>query len=470
MREDTGLTSFKFSLSDTEFTNLTKVIERKTGLMFTREKQRELQIKLDKLKTTVIPNSTSELICAAKESNDVLQKIVNVLTVGESYFFRNKPHFSVLRKHVFPRLIEDAQRTKSLHIWCAGCAGGEEPYSIAILLKDEFPFTQEWNIKLTATDINTDFLTRARAGVFRKWSFRGVDESIIRKHFDSKDNEEFFLHDDIKQAVNFQRFNLFDFLNGERLFEDRVDLLLCRNVLIYFPFQISDRIVSEFSEVLRPGGYLFVGHSEAFPALGNLEAIYSDATYYYRKHQADSEIPIPVSVPLTASIPGLGISSAVVRNSMMPKSGFFRRVSKLPSILPFFNVKETLDKARELADNGCTADALSMLQRLTEGELRLDHRAHFLSALIADQAGYSIRASDSLKRAIFLQKNFVVGHYYLGVICLREGNNIDAKRHLKNVVKLLDELQPDTELEEAEGLTAGRLSEIVNSLFMEIEI
>jgi chemotaxis protein methyltransferase CheR len=468
MADDLKSAVSRFALSDVEFLNLTKIIENRTGLSFSAEKQREFQLKLEKLPVSSIPASPAELIDAARLSDEVLQRLVNVLTVGESYFFRNRPHFNALLNQVFPALIREGEKKKSLNIWCAGCSTGEEPYSIAMMIRDAFPHIKDWDVTLTATDINTDFLTRARAGIFRKWSFRGVDDQVIRRHFHQNAQGDYQIHDNIKRSVAFKHFNLHDLQDGARPISGNLDLLLCRNVLIYFPFQVADQIVEGFREMIRPGGFLFLGHSEAFPSLGNFEATHSDATYYYRRYLKEPARRMSMAVPATASIPGFA-----VKTSILPPAYAQRSVSPFNAVNivtrnEVLSSTDMLASARALADSGRTTDALSLLEKLSEGELRLDYRVHFLSALISDHAGYAGRASESLKRAIFLEKNFVVGHYYLGVICQREGEDGAAKRHFKNVLRLLDDLSPDVELEEAEGLTAGRLQEIVKSLFAEI--
>ena len=469
MKNSTSGGKKRFDLSDIEFSTLADIIGSRTGLLFSSEKRREFQMKLEKLPLSSIPESPAALIDAALISDEVMQKLINALTVGESYFFRNRPHFNALRNEVFPSLIDAAYDRQSLNIWCAGCAGGEEPYSIAMMIRDEFPVLAGWNVTITATDINTDFLERARSGMFSKWSFRGVDDSIIRRHFHQTARDEFLLHENIKRAVTFRQFNLSELPVGARPTGGNIDLLLCRNVLIYFPFQTADRIVTEYRDLLRPGGYLFLGHSEAFPALGNLEALHSDATYYYRRYLNEPTRLLSMAAPATASVPGFA-----VRTTLYPSTAMGHSLSMYPAMdSELEESSETgalMETARELADSGKTAEASAILEKLAEGELRLDHRVHFLLALIADHAGYALRAMESLRRAIFLEKDFVVGHYYLGVICQREGEIIEAGRHFKNVLRLLDETPPDLMLDAADGLTAGRLKEIVSSLSLEMEL
>lgn len=449
----------RFAMTGIEFSRMTELIEQRTGLLFSQEKQREFQLKLEKLPPNCVPSRPGELIDELSVSDDVLQKVVNVLTVGESYFFRNHPHFSALGTKVLPALIEAAKDARVLNIWCAGCACGEEPYSIAVLLNDEFPQLKDWNITLTATDINTDFLARARTGVFRKWSFRGDDDAVLRRHFKKNEDGDYLLDEDIRRRVVFKHFNLFDMLSGALPVAPHLDLLLCRNVLIYFSFQTADRIASAYREMLRPGGYLFLGHSEAFPSLASFEAVHSNATYYYRRHVKEPDRRLPARVSTTASIPGFAVSTSSVPVSFDEHgTDIEARIRESANLL---------DTARSLADSGNTAEALALLDNNADSELQLDYRTHFLSALIADHAGCVMRAMESMKRAVFLEKDFIVGHYYLGILCRREGDFSAAERYLKNALRLLDELPGEAQLDEADGLTAGSLEEIVSNLLAE---
>lgn len=457
--------------TEEEFFRLTAVIEENTGLTFSPEKQRELSIKLGKLSPIEGVHSAEDLIREASRSAAVLQKIINVITVGESYFFRNRPHFNALKETIIPELVEMAETRGSLNIWCAGCANGEEPYSIAILLKDHFPQLAGWEVSIVATDINTDYLASAEEGVFRNWSFRGVAPDIIRRHFELLDDGSFRISRNIAKQVSFQHFNLARVLEGHRPVQDPVDLLLCRNVLIYFPYKTSDDIIRQFRDTLRPGGFLLVGHSEAFPSLGNFEPIYSSATYYYRRHLDDAAFRLTMPAAATAAIPGIAVRSTYMPLRPSSIAAPFP-VSSMPRY-SFSSIPEPVDElsvARELANGGNSEEALALLDDLAVGRGRLDHRVHFLKAIVVDHKGQARQATDSLKRAIFLNKNFVVGHYYLGVISQREGDRAAALRHFKNVIRLLDKLPPSQPLEEAEGLSAKWLREMVGGQFEELAL
>ncbi|MCP4601885.1 MAG: protein-glutamate O-methyltransferase CheR [Proteobacteria bacterium] len=474
-----------FQLDDTQYLKLTDLIEKRTGLSFSPEKQREFQFKLqDSFRSNDILNGI-ELINAVRESDEVLQNVVNCLTIGESYFFRNKPHFEALTEQILPQLIRNAKTKKRLRIWSAGCATGEEPYSLAILIHEHFPELADWNISILGTDINTGFLERAQEGIYKKWSFRGVDENLIWKYFQEEGDNRYRLHADIKRAVKFKRFNLAETPFAGRLPNTEYDLILCRNVLIYFSFKFANRVVAALGDITHPGSYLLVGHSEAFPALSQLDVIYSNATYYYRCHRIPGEKADQQSIAPgpTLSIPGIGVKT-IVPKSPVPepvigykflsktsstllkprsKSGILRKAKKI-------DITGELEQLRRDVNEGKINETLERLSALANGPGKLDYRVHFLRSIVGDQAGKTKESITSLKQAIFLKKDFVIGHFFLGVLYQREGRNKMSAKSFRNARGLVAKLPNDHLLDEAEGLTAGRLEEIVQARLEEVRL
>ncbi|MDJ0762266.1 MAG: CheR family methyltransferase [Myxococcota bacterium] len=476
----------RFHLSDDVFSDLSKLLEDQVGLCFSIEKRHELEKKLISRFPDCHNMSGAELVALLRTSDKILQEVVNLLTVGESYFFRNKPHFEALAEQAIPQLIETGRRAKELRIWCAGCATGEEPYSLSMLLRERFPSLSDWRISITGTDINTGFLERAKEGIFSRWSFRGVDESIIWKYFTREDEHRYRIHADIRRTVDFRQLNLAEIPFSGRLPEVAYDLIMCRNVLIYFSFQFANQVVMSLGDVARPGSYLFVGHSEAFPALSQLDVIYSNATYYYRYHQGAAGKPSRRSlIPGPAlSIPGIGVKTIVPKS---PKPLPVEKIDRAPMSKPkeakprqrilsarskkkTANMTEELERARRQVNEGRIEETIGLLEHLALGPGKLDYRVHFLRAIVADQAGRVQESIRSLKQAIFLNKGFIIGHFYLGVIHQREGQSQASRRSFRNARNLVAKLPNDHLLDEAEGLTAGRLKEIVEARFEEIKL
>ena len=186
------------------------------------------------------------------------------ITNTESFFFRDKGQFRLLRNYIFPDLIKQRANTKTIHIYSAGCSSGEEPYSIAMLLSELIADIREWDITILGIDINSVALDKARKGIYRPWSFRGVDRNIQNQFF-KKINDQYHINSDIKNMVNFQTGNLLDdsFANPLSTARD-IDLILCRNVFIYFSNSAIKTVLDKFYNALCPLGYLMVGHAELY--------------------------------------------------------------------------------------------------------------------------------------------------------------------------------------------------------------
>ena len=199
-----------------------------------------------------------------EQSNQEWTLLISTITNIESFFFRDKGQFNLLKNYILPTLIEQRSREKTLRICSAGCSTGEEPYSIAILLllADLIPDLNDWDLKILGIDINSTAIERAKAGIYRPWSFRGVESAILERFFKESDNH-YQIDGVIKEMVDFQIGNLVDssFLDPPLDVTD-MDLILCRNVFIYFNNAAIGKILDKFYNALRPSGYLLVGHTE----------------------------------------------------------------------------------------------------------------------------------------------------------------------------------------------------------------
>jgi chemotaxis protein methyltransferase CheR len=230
-------------------------------------------------------------------------------------------------------------------------------------------------------------------------------------------------------------------------------------------------VVESLTETLAPGGYLLVGHAESFPALAKLEAVFSNATYYYRRAAAGERAGTTTPPGRTLSIPGIGVGT--LQPSVAPPSPWSwpAAESSVPGIptAEELALEADLECARAHADRGETSPALEILAQLATGAGDLDPRVHFLQAIVFDQDGNSERAIGCLRKALFLNREFTIAHYYLGVVCEREGDDKTAARCFRNVCRLVDRLPDDAEIGEAKGLMVGRLREIVTERINELE-
>lgn len=199
------------------------------------------------------------LLLYDKKREEELAAAIDLLTVNETFFFREQNQLKAFSEEILAEIKETNKNRRKIRIWSAGCSTGEEPYTIAILILDS-GFFDGWEIEILGSDINQRVLTAARRGVYRKTSFRSTDTYFIVKYF-KEDNGLFTISDDVKRLVSFSYLNLLDPLRMR--FVGPVDLVFCRNVLIYFDQESRKKVVDNFYESLVEGGHLLLGHAES---------------------------------------------------------------------------------------------------------------------------------------------------------------------------------------------------------------
>ncbi len=198
--------------------------------------------------------------------SDLLQRelpiMLDVLTTNKTNFFREPKHFEFLRQRVIPEM----EKLKRMRIWSAGCSSGEEPFSIAITLIEGISDISRWDIKILATDISLRMLAIAREATYELLKLENIPHEIISKYFSRSKGESgicYKVKDEIRSMVRFARLNLMESWPMKGPF----DVIFCRNVMIYFDDPTRERLINRFWRLLRPGGYLFVGHSESLTSL-----------------------------------------------------------------------------------------------------------------------------------------------------------------------------------------------------------
>ena len=253
----------KVDLADEEFRLLSTFIYEYCGLYFDESNRFLLESRLQKRLRTYHFDSFLKYYHYLLFHQDRVQEInelLNVITTNETYFFREQNQLDAFSNEVLPYIAQQKARRRQIRIWSAGCSTGEEPYTIAILLKESGLF-EGWNVDIIGTDISQQVLKSARKAEYSPSSFRTTDSSRIRRYFKTSENGKQILCDSIRTMVHFGHHNLLDEkmlgLIGE------CDLIMCRNVIIYFDRDAKAKVISAFHRKLVPGGYLFLGHSES---------------------------------------------------------------------------------------------------------------------------------------------------------------------------------------------------------------
>jgi chemotaxis protein methyltransferase CheR len=196
-------------------------------------------------------------------------EMINAISTNLTHFFREGKHFDYMREILVPEMIAAARNTRSscLRGWSAGCSTGEEPYTLAIVLMENIPDPLGWDIKILATDIDSSVLERASAGHYEKKQLREMPPMLINKYFErtgDRKNPVYEVKPNLKRLIAFRRLNL---MRNPYPFKGPFDFIFCRNVMIYFDRPTQETLVNRYYQLLRPGGHLFVGHSESLTGL-----------------------------------------------------------------------------------------------------------------------------------------------------------------------------------------------------------
>jgi chemotaxis protein methyltransferase CheR len=207
-----------------------------------------------------------EYYCLVKHSqgrSQELPSLLDTLMICETSFFRNQPQFDLLRQVILPEIIEKKERagTRLIRVWSAGCSTGQEPYSAVIAMLESLPDAEPWTLRVFASDLSFTALERAQCGLYREDQLKGIEDRCISKYF-RRENDHYAVNDAVKRRVIFDYHNL-KHDNGLR----GLDLVFCRNVMIYFDADEQRRLVTRFGNCLLPGGYLFLGHAESLQGL-----------------------------------------------------------------------------------------------------------------------------------------------------------------------------------------------------------
>ena len=227
--------------------------------------------------------SLEELVATIRRTGaqDLTRQVVEGMTTNETSFFRDLHPFETLKTHVLPELIAKRSRERTLTIWSSACSSGQEPYTIAMILREHFPALSSWNVRLIATDLSTQILSRAREGVFNQTEVnRGLPVALLLKYF-RKEGLQWRINDEIRKLVEFREMNL---VETWPLTLPTIDIVFMRNVLIYFSPDTKKAILGKIRRVLHPNGYLFLGGAETTMNLdASFERIQLGKSVCYRR-------------------------------------------------------------------------------------------------------------------------------------------------------------------------------------------
>ncbi len=206
-----------------------------------------------------------------RKKDEELAILVDNLTTNETYFFREGPQLRAFSEEILPELRRTLADRKALRIWSAGCSTGEEPYTIAMLLLESGDWWRDWQVEILGSDINQRVLHTARRGVYKKSAHRASSPEMIAKYFVEEEKGDYRIVDRVKELVSFSYLNLLDPYKTSLI--SNMDVIFCRNVIIYFDKEAKRKVIESFHHKLREGGYLLLGHSESLINISNAFAL-----------------------------------------------------------------------------------------------------------------------------------------------------------------------------------------------------
>lgn len=475
------------------------------GLHFPRERWTDLERGIRSAARDFAQADTQmciEWLMANSLTKRQIEMLASHLTVGETYFFREQKSFAALEEHVLPDLIRRrADGERRLRIWSAGCCTGEEPYSVAILLRRMIPDLDDWMLTLLATDINPHFLHKAASGLYGEWSFRATPSSIRGRYFRKIAGGRFEIDPQIRKQATFSYLNLAEDVYPSLLNDtNAMDIIFCRNVLMYFSRERARKVISNFYHCLVDGGWLIVSPSEASQTLfPEFATVNYPGVILYRKgdsrHRSVSALPqrqnetidcSPRSPPETTmpeptsyvpTLDGDPQSDAVGHKREVPRPDPLAQAEALYDRGRYQEATEILQAmliqdpgnneamirlARTEANQGRLVEALVWCKKAIAAD-KLSPASHYLLAIILQERGQVEEAVTSLKRALYLRPDFALAHFALGNLFRRQEKARDSERHFHNALAILSKYAQDECPPESEGMTAGRLREIIRT-------
>lgn len=495
-----------------------QLIAKRTGL-YVREKDQQVVRQIIEQRMRIL-NLTSasqyyqflQESALTAEGNSPAQNewriLAQLLTNTESYFFRDRGQFALLREKILPQLIawrraqqqQEGSSRPSLRLWSAGCAGGEEPYSLAILLWELLPDLPNWDLLVLGTDINQNVLQKAKIGIYGDWSFRLTSERLQKRYFHYQQTG-WKLDDKIRNLVTFRYGNLVrDRLGDPASYASQMDLILCRNVFIYFQPEAIGSVLKKFYNTLRERGYLLTAHTELYGQdLSPFRVrIFPESIAYQRCETPTPETSAPPLPPPSVSFVQWQPPShprSVPKRSLPKKNTPHRQplsqqhpkttVSTPENSQTTSAAQTQFSQAETLLQQGYYRQAIAKAEAYLEDtiyrlpahtliaqahanlgeynranyycQLALDIDAnaaqpyHILAQIAAEKGNLEV-AKSFFKRVLYLDPESISAYLHLGSIYQAENDLIRARKMLENALRLLEKLPEDSIFYPEEGI------------------
>ncbi len=249
------------SVSKSDFNYIRELVLERSAIVLDDGKEYLVESRIGQVAETEGFGTIDQLVKALRKNshNGLQSKVIEALTTNETSFFRDIHPFETLKDAVIPELLENRKNERRLNIWCAASSSGQEPYSIAMVIRENFPVLLDWKIDFVASDISETMLNRCRSGKFSQLEVnRGLSAALLVKYFE-KEGASWFIKRNLQEMIHFQQINL----SRELPYLPKMDIIFMRNVLIYFDIETKKRILNQLISILQPDGFLFLGAAES---------------------------------------------------------------------------------------------------------------------------------------------------------------------------------------------------------------
>lgn len=456
------------------------LMKRKAGLVFLPERRpfvaHVVHEALERLAGSTDAAAVLTFIESLERRDDVFDALIDDLVVGETYFLRDAAQFRFIVEHIIPHLVRNRPPAHVFRVWSAGCATGEEAYSLAIAFEEAGLGNR---VRILGTDISRSALARARSGEYGRWSLRGVDEALLRRHFLPRGDAR-VVRDALREVVRFDYLNL-----AQDSYPSLVsgiwamDLILCRNVLIYLDRRTVEQVIARLWASLADGGWLLTAPSDPpIASLAPFQVVVADAGVFYQRPETPDRVPAaPAAQETPDAVPDLASSSKDrearsqdLPDEASPRTQFPRpdRPAAAQTSLPVGAAGppgrapsesapgSVVTEIRTLANRG-DREALGLATRAV-ARFPLSAELHVLHGLLLLDAGQAEKAVRALRQALYLDPSLTVAHFALGHLYRRCGNLPEAARCYRNALALVADLPPESPVPLADGETARALS------------
>lgn len=427
------------------------------------------------------------------EDSPWLEHLILRITIGETYFFRDKNQMKMLQETILPGIIKNKRENNnlSLRIWSAGCSSGEELYTIIMMLYHLLPDLSKWTLNLIGTDINTKQLQKAISGNYTEWSMRSIADYYKQRYFTYQKNE-YLLAPDIKTLANFFYLNLNEdnypsIFNGT----NSQDLIVCRNVLIYFNADSILHIMKKMNASLMPGGYLLLGASDPInqAEIKNMYSYSHGALLKSRceespKHETKPSFTSNIAAPPKVLPPMLKkkytptahIDFKVAKPEKYNLRELQQKATKLMAEFHWKEVLELINHHEQCA--GQITNELLNIQALAYanlGQLKqalqsctqslalnpTDKFSYITYSLILTELNKLVESETALRNALFLDHQFVIGHFQLGLLLLRKKLIAQGLKCLRNALTIASKEDERKLVPGCQDMSYGHFTEIL---------